>query len=137
MKLFLVISLITSLSLNVYLALKDVKIITGGGQNKQSPNKEFTVMANSRRNNNPLAKNKQIYAEITLHRGYIADKVVRRITVYPISSDREMAYREIGDAIEWDKDGKKVTVNTPDFCLTLNVNPETLAGGDFKPTPQP
>lgn len=128
MKLFLVIFLLMSLGLNAYLVLSGVNIRSGGGQHKQSPNEEFTVMANSYRNTNPLSKEKQIYGEITLHRGYIADKVVRRITVSPITAENDMAYRQIEDAIEWGKDGQTATVKTTDFTLTLNVNPEPGGG---------
>ncbi len=81
-------------------------------------------MVNSRRDANPFTKNKKIYSEITIHDGFIADEVIKKMTIYPISAESDMAYRNLNNPIEWDKNEKSATVTTPDFTLTINMHPE-------------
>jgi hypothetical protein len=79
------------------------------------------VMLNSRRNVNPLVDKNGVYAEVTVHAGYIADKVVKRIIISPITTSNDMEYRNLKDPIKWAENSKEFTVTTPDFKLTVNM----------------
>lgn len=123
MKVFLCVLAAFSLLLNAYLVVREIDGSAGGGQHKQSPDMQHTVTVNSIKNLNPLSTDTEVKAVVTLHKGGIAYDRIRTFTVTPISGSSEMAYREIADPIEWSEDSKSATVTTPDFTLTINVQP--------------
>lgn len=96
----------------------------GGGIHKESPNKEYTLNLSSLKNNNPLAGESEIYSEITIHRRGISGEVIKKITVSPIQTNSEMSYRSLTNPIEWKEDSSEATVTTPDFTITVNMNPD-------------
>lgn len=120
-----IILILISFGFNVYFLLKNIDVSLGGGTHMQSPDEAFTVMLNSRRNANPLANQNGVYAEITVHAGYIADKVVKKIIISPITTSDDMEYRKLEDPIKWAENSKEVTVTTPDFKLILNMGAVT------------
>ena len=77
-KTILILLILISAGFNVFFLLKSIDASLGGGIHLQSPDEAFTVMLNSRRNVNPLVHKNGVYAEVTVHAGYIADKVVKR-----------------------------------------------------------
>ena len=120
MKTFLVISLL----LNAYLVIRGIDVISGGGMHEQSPDMAHTVMINSQRNLNPFATDREVYAEISLHNGFIADERLKTVIVRPISESYDSAYRSLKDPIQWSNDSQEVTVTTPDFTLSINLHPK-------------
>ncbi len=116
--------LAASLLLNAYLLVSPIDISDGGGLDLQSPDKVHTVMVNSLRNLNPLASERRHRAEITIHDGYIADEVIRKFTVTPITVESNSAYRYLKDPIQWSADSTKVTITTPDFTIIANLEPK-------------
>jgi hypothetical protein len=120
-KTILILLILISVGFNVFFLLKSIDASLGGGIHLQSPDEAFTVMLNSRRNVNPLVDKNGVYAEVTVHAGYIADKVVKRIIISPITTSNDMEYRNLKDPIKWAENSKEFTVTTPDFKLTVNM----------------
>ena len=110
-----------SAGFNVYFLLKTIDASLGGGISLQSPDEVFTVVLSSLRNANPLVNEHGVYAEVKVHAGYTADKVVKRIIISPITTSNDMEYRNLKDPIKWAEDSKEFTVITPDFKLTVNM----------------
>lgn len=80
-------------------------------------------MVHSLRNLNPLTADKRVYAEVSVHRGLIADERIQTFRVSPIGAADEMAYRNLEGAIRWSDDSKTATVATPDFTLVIQLPP--------------
>lgn len=113
--------LVVSAGFNVYFLLKGIDASLGGGITLQSPDEAFTVVLSSLRNANPLVHEHGVYAEVKVHAGYTADKIVKRIVVSPINVSNDMEYRNLKDPIKWAENSKEFTVTTPDFKLTVNM----------------
>ena len=117
------ITLLLSLLLNAFLLIRGVDFIKGFGKDAQSPDKIHTVSVMSKRNANPFAKDRQVYAEVSLYSGYISGEVLKTVVVSPLHEPSEMSYYHMKNTIKWSEDYQEVTVTTPDFTLSLNMRP--------------
>lgn len=120
-KFVLIMLILISMGVNVFLLLKNIDAPLGGGTHMQSPDKAFTVVLSSLRNANPLVNEHGVYAEVKVHAGYTADKVVKKIIISPITTSNDMEYRRLEDPIKWAENSKEVTITTPDFKLMINM----------------
>jgi len=130
MKKSIIIVLILSVLLNAYLLLTKFDLVTGGGQHKQSPDEEYTVMINSHRNMNPLADSQTYYSVITLRKGFIAGDIIQKFVVSPINIRSEMQYRELKNPIQWSDDSRSVTITTSEYEIKAHIRPEQVGASN-------
>ncbi len=128
----LVSALCLSLGLNAFLFFREVEGLMGGSQSMNSPDGKYWVEVGSRVNVNPLTSDRRVYGVIELRDALPTDEPLRTFTIMPITPQNSTIYRVARDFIEWSDDSKNVTVTTPDFTLSINVEPVTPDKGNWK-----
>ena len=127
----LVTTLCLSFALNAFQFVRGLDLKMGSGQSVHSPDEKYWLQLTSW-NRLRFASDQRVFGTIELRNGAPADEPLRTFTVMPITPQWQPVFREARDFVEWSEDSKVATVTTPDFTLSINVEPVTPEKGNWK-----